>query len=120
MFVLDRFTEQYSRLGESKSSIDGGAAVRFQTVYRLRRYSPSPVSCLYPRRSPYRLVSSHTPSGMYGRTLGPPSFSASRPDTNNAWSRRASPVSRSRGARASRRLSGSRSTASGVAVFDCL
>ena len=41
VFVRDLFTVQISRLGVSNNSIDGGAAVRFQTVYNDLRYNPS-------------------------------------------------------------------------------
>ena len=38
---------QVSRVDESNASIDGGASVRFQYVYRLRRYRSSPSDCTY-------------------------------------------------------------------------
>jgi hypothetical protein len=44
--VRDRRTVQASRDGASNVSSDGGGDVRFQKVYRLRRYRASPSSCL--------------------------------------------------------------------------
>ena len=42
VFVRSRRTVQFSRMGALKMSIDAGGALRFQKVYRLRRYSLSP------------------------------------------------------------------------------
>ena len=44
VLVRDSRTVQLSRIAESKFAINGGGAVRFQNVYRLRRYSVSPLS----------------------------------------------------------------------------
>ena len=42
VFVMPVLTIQTSRVDESKVIIVGGPNVRFQNVYTLRRYSPSP------------------------------------------------------------------------------
>ena len=65
------------------------------------------------------LVSSQTPSGIQGRTLGPPSVGTSRPEAASAVSRTASPGSRIRFDRASSRLTGSLASFSGVTVACC-
>ena len=46
VLVRERWIVHTSRLGASKSSIEGGAAVRFQIVYIVRRYRPSSVAFL--------------------------------------------------------------------------
>ena len=86
MFVRARRTTHVSRSGASNVLNPGGGQVRFQNVYRLRRYRPSPVSAVYfSRRSTD--TSSHSPAGWYGLTLGPPIFSTSSPLTKSALSR---------------------------------
>ena len=53
-------TVQASRPAASKVIIDGGAIVRFQNVYRLRRYRSAPWSCT---KSPPPVSSFHKPGG---------------------------------------------------------
>ena len=78
-----RRTTQVSRSGASKSAIEGGGQVRFQNVYMLRRWSPSPWSGTYAAWWSTE-TSSQSPAGCQGFTLGPPIRSASSPEAKSA------------------------------------
>ena len=116
VLVRDDFTEQYWRGDTSKNIV--GPTIRRQNVYRLRRYSASPVSGRY--RLPPNVASSHTPPGWYGFTAGPPGLSTSSPLAASAWSRIIHDGSRCRAPRACSRFSGSRSCNSFDTADDCL
>src|SRR5205085_7927454 len=110
VLVRGRRSHITSRLGASKATNSAYGAVRRQNVYRPRRYwSPSRLSTHL--SALYGL--NQTPSGWYGKTLGPPILRFSRPLIARALSRTASASSRKRGPRANSRLNGSRLASSG-------
>ena len=81
VFVRD-LADHVQRLavgGVERRHASAAATVRFQNVYRLRRYRSSPRVLARSRRR--RPAPPTAPRGWYGFTDGPPSFSTSRPLT---------------------------------------
>src|SRR5262249_33905582 len=100
-----RLTAHSSRVGASKFNRLGCRYVRCQVVYIPRRYRSGPWLAEYSRLG--KLRAARYPAGSTGLTLGPPTFSTSKPAACKIVSRTFSASTRNRFWRARRGFSGS-------------